>query len=113
MIKRVLLHAVMLFPQHNSAEGRISFLGALHHSGCVKYRMATRRMSMIPHKVGVCHKCIDFCVWLCLFLESCFSLHKLSLMSIPMVSIWRKSDQWSKRYDQKSVAACSDVVFPS
>ena len=39
------------------------------------------------------------------FRESCFSRHKMYLMSVPVVSIWRKSDQYSARYDQKSDGA--------
>ena len=31
-------------------------------------------------------------------------------MSIPVVSIWRKSDQYSARYDQKSDSAV--MLFP-
>ena len=49
--------AVMLSPHHGGALGHISSLArALLHSDSVRYRMATRRMLLIPHQLRVWYK---------------------------------------------------------
>ena len=58
MIKRVMVQksdgAVMLSPHHGGAVGHISLLvRILLHSDNVRYRMATRRMLLIPHQLRV------------------------------------------------------------
>ena len=64
-----------------------------------------------PHVVdttstsGLVRARIDFCKWKRLFSESCFSRHKMYFISVPVFLIWRKSDQYSARYDQKSDSA--------
>ena len=63
-------------------------------------------MSLIPHQLRVWYeRALTSVSGSALFSESCFSRHKRYLMSVPVVSIWRKSDQYSARYDQKSDSA--------
>ena len=54
---------------------------------------------------GLIRALIYYCKLKRLLSESFFLRHKRYLMSVPVVSIWRKSDQYSPRYDQKSDGA--------
>ena len=69
--------------------------------------METRRMSLIPHQLRVWYKHAELTSVSesAHFVNLAFLCIKMYLMSVPVVSIWRKSDQYSARYDQKSDSA--------
>ena len=77
------------------------------HSNSVRYGMAMRRMSLIPHQLRVWYKHAELTSVSesAHFVNLAFSRHKMYLVFVPVVSIWRKSDQYSARYDQKNDSA--------
>ena len=98
----------MLSPHHGGALGHITLLArALLHFDSVRYRMAMRRMLLIPHQLRVWYKraALASVSGSTHFVNLAFRLIKMYLMSVPVVSIWRKSDQFSARYDQKPYGA--------
>ena len=77
------------------------------HSDSVSYRIATRRMSLIPYQLRFWYKraALTSVSGSAYFVNLAFSRHKMYLMSVPVVSIWSKLDQYNARYDQKSDGA--------
>ena len=69
--------------------------------------MATYRMLLIPHHLRFWYKraALTSVSGSAHFVNLAFRWIKMYLMSVPVVSIWRKSDQYSPRYDQKSDGA--------
>ena len=68
--------------------------------------METRRMSLIPHQLRVWYeRALTSVSGSAYFRNLVFSRHKRYLMSVPVVSIKRKSDQYNTSYDQKSDGA--------
>ena len=68
--------------------GHISFVSAheLLHSDSLKY-MNGNALHVVDttSTSGLVRARIDFCEWMRIFLESCFSWHKMYLMSVPVV----------------------------
>ena len=68
--------------------------------------METRRMSLILHQLRVRYeRALTSVSGSAYFRNLLFLRHKRYLMSVHVVSIWRKLDQYSPRYDQKSDGA--------